>query len=293
MIPPTPPLVMLTNRTSCPDCFQSAPRGRSNRNHRGGRRSPGFLRVARSCGGRCRRAPSGSGFVRRRSRRGTPPAATGRRTAPRRRPRRLARSRSPRGPINQHPELADPFGEDALDLVLPQREPVRGAEREGRSCPTGSRRTPRPGRPFPPRGSDQRCRVDRGLRWCASAGLQHAEPDDVLAGAPLDHADVDARQRHSAASIRPIEAGAGDDHRMLGHRARFIREGRTHGIPPASLPHRPTTVRDEPGLASALGGRTSRATKSGPTTRLSAAVQRRGCARASAPGRRRSDRRCP
>ena len=52
--------------------------------------------------------PSGSGCVRRRTRRGTPPAATGRRTAPPRRRRRPARTPSPRARDTSSPAARRP-----------------------------------------------------------------------------------------------------------------------------------------------------------------------------------------
>ena len=107
-------------RGGCP-----APAPRSSRPRRSGCSSS---RPSR--GSRCR-PPCGPGCVRRRSRRGTAPAATRRRTARRRRRRRPARS-----PVTSRPrwigtpQLVDPAGEDALDVVLPQPEPVRVAGRE-------------------------------------------------------------------------------------------------------------------------------------------------------------------
>ena len=46
---------------------------------------------------------------------------------------------------------------------------------------------------------------------CARAG-------EVLAGAPLDNGDVDARQRQLARQHQPCRASSGDHHRMVGHR---------------------------------------------------------------------------
>ena len=46
---------------------------------------------------------------------------------------------------------------------------------------------------------------------CARAG-------EVLAGAPLDDGDVDARQRQLARQHQPRRTASGDHHRMLGHR---------------------------------------------------------------------------
>ena len=46
---------------------------------------------------------------------------------------------------------------------------------------------------------------------CARAG-------EVLAGAPLDNGDVDARQRQLARQHQPGRTASGDHHRMVGHR---------------------------------------------------------------------------
>ena len=45
---------------------------------------------------------------------------------------------------------------------------------------------------------------------CARAG-------EVLAGAPLDDGDVDARQRQLARQHQPGRTASGDHHRVLGH----------------------------------------------------------------------------
>jgi hypothetical protein len=46
---------------------------------------------------------------------------------------------------------------------------------------------------------------------CARAG-------EVLAGAPLDDGNIDARQRQLARQHQPCRTSSGDHHRMLGHR---------------------------------------------------------------------------
>ena len=71
--------------------------------------------------------------------------------------------------IDRHRQLADPAGQYALDVVLPQPEPVGVPGGKVADVQTGSRRTPRPGPPAPPRGTDRRFRADRGPRWCVSA----------------------------------------------------------------------------------------------------------------------------
>ena len=46
-----------------------------------------------------------------------------------------------------------------------------------------------------------------------------ARADEVLAGAPLDNGDVDARQRQLARQHQPRRTSSGNHHRMFGHRA--------------------------------------------------------------------------
>ena len=76
--------------------------------------------------------------------------------------------------LDRHPQLADPAGQDALDVVLPQPEPVGVAGRKVADVQTDAARTPRPGPPAPPRETDRRCRADRGSRSCASADRRRA-----------------------------------------------------------------------------------------------------------------------
>src|SRR5205807_2332087 len=45
-----------------------------------------------------------------------------------------------------------------------------------------------------------------------------ARAGEVLAGAPLDNGNVDARQRQLARQHQPRRTAPGDHHRMLGHR---------------------------------------------------------------------------
>ena len=125
-------------------------------------------------GSRCRR-PCGPRCVRRRSRRGTARAATRRRTARRRR-----RCRPARSPITSRsrrigtPSSSTQPAEDALEVALPEREPVVVARREVADVQR------MPGEPLDlqrlplPRGTAPRCRADRAPRWCASAGRRRA-----------------------------------------------------------------------------------------------------------------------
>ena len=71
--------------------------------------------------------------------------------------------------IDRHRQLADPAGQDALDVVLPQPEPVVVPGGKVADVQADRWRTPRPEPPAPPRGTDRRFRADRGPRWCVSA----------------------------------------------------------------------------------------------------------------------------
>ena len=96
-----------------------APAPRSSRPRRAGRSSSDPSR-----GTRCR-LPCGPGCVLRRTRRDTAPAATGRRTAATSTPvSSCAKPVTSRAVVDRHRQLGDPAGEDALDVLLPQPEPV-------------------------------------------------------------------------------------------------------------------------------------------------------------------------
>ena len=71
--------------------------------------------------------------------------------------------------IDRHRQLADPAGQDALDVVLPQPEPVGVAGGKVADVQLGAGESPRPAPPAPPRGTDQRFRADREPRSCVSA----------------------------------------------------------------------------------------------------------------------------
>ena len=71
--------------------------------------------------------------------------------------------------IDRHRQLADPAGQDALDVVLPQREPVVVPGGKVADVQTEFGRSPRPAPPAPAKGTDQRFRADRGPRWCVNA----------------------------------------------------------------------------------------------------------------------------
>ena len=116
--------------------------------------------------------------------------------------------------VDRHPQLVDPFGEEALDVVLPQPEAV-GVPR-GKSlmsngvpanaatcavCPSARNRSAIP-------------------RWSSTSMVRECRPPARrrgLAGAPLDNGNVDPRQRQLARQHQPCRTSSGDHHRVLGH----------------------------------------------------------------------------
>ena len=88
-----------------------------------------------------------------------------------------------------------------------------------------------------------------------------ARAGEVLAGAPFDNGDVDARQRQLARQHQPGRTSSGDHHRMVGlrHPSRFRGGGQlgyarnarrqqcTHFVTPQVV-LRPAVLRDEAGL---------------------------------------------
>ena len=124
--------------------------------------------------------------------------------------------------IDRHRQLADPAGQYALDVVLPQPEPVVVPGREVADVQTDA------GEPRDlshlslrkePIGDSALIEHLDGAR-VQTAGARAGE---VLAGAPLDNGDVDPRQRQLARQHQPRRASSGDHHRMLGHRHAPIR----------------------------------------------------------------------
>jgi hypothetical protein len=85
----------------------------------------------------------------------------------------------------------------------------------------------------------------RGARPSRSGNCVAARAGEVLAGAPLDNGDVDARQRQLARQHQPCRTSSADHHRsMLGHShtshcvaSGFGRQlcGTTRGLPQAPL----------------------------------------------------------
>ena len=118
--------------------------------------------------------------------------------------------------IDRHRQLVDPVGQDALDVVLPQPEPVRvpGGKVADVQPDPGERRDLHhlPLREEPIGDATLIEHLDR-----ARVQTARARAGELLAGAPLDDRDVDPRQRQLARQHQPGRASSGDHHRMLGH----------------------------------------------------------------------------
>ena len=106
--------------------------------------------------------------------------------------------------IERHRQLADPAGQDALDVVLPQPERVGVPGGKVADVQSGPRRTARPGPPVPPRGTDRRSRADRGSRWCVSAGHPRASRGGPGWRAARRSATSTPASASSPASISPV-----------------------------------------------------------------------------------------
>ena len=116
--------------------------------------------------------------------------------------------------VDRHLQLADPAGEDALDVVLPQPEHVVVPGRE-----VADERGPGEHRGLvflslrdEPIGDSALIENLDGAREqtaCARAG-------EVLVRPALDDGDVDVRQRQLARQHQPRRTASGDHHRMFG-----------------------------------------------------------------------------
>ena len=120
--------------------------------------------------------------------------------------------------IDGHGQLVDPAGQDALDVVLPQPEPV------GMPCREVADVEGDPGEPRDlghlslreePIG-DATLVEDLDRSCVQTAGARAGE---VLAGAPLDDGSVDPRQRQLAGQHQPRGPSPDDQYGVLGHRA--------------------------------------------------------------------------
>ena len=116
--------------------------------------------------------------------------------------------------IERHRQLGDPVGEDALDVILQEREPVVVARREVADVERDEREACDLHRLALARGSARRCPADRTPRSCARAGRPRASRE-LLAPAPLDDGDVDLRQRELGCQHQAGRSSTGDHHRML------------------------------------------------------------------------------
>ena len=130
--------------------------------------------------------------------------------------------------IDRHLELVDPAGEDPLDVVLPQPETVRVAGGKVADVEMD------PGEPgdlrLLPLGEEpigNAALIENLDGACVQAA--RARAGEVLAGAPLDNGDVDARQRQLARQHQPGRTSAGDQDIGIphGHQAApVVRHGR-------------------------------------------------------------------
>jgi hypothetical protein len=127
-----------------------------------------------------------------------------------RHPRHLAAA------MDRHPQFADPVGQYALDVALPQSEPV--------GVPGGKIADVQP---EPGETCDLRQLALFQEPISDSALIEHldgacvettrARSDEDLAGAPLDNGDVDARQSQLAGQHQSGRPCSDDHHRMIGH----------------------------------------------------------------------------
>ena len=106
--------------------------------------------------------------------------------------------------IDRHRQLADPAGQDALDVVLPQPEPVVVPGGKVADVQRDAGRTPRPEPPVPPRGTDRRFRADREPRWCVSADRLRASRGGPGWRAARQSATSTPANANSPASISPV-----------------------------------------------------------------------------------------
>ena len=106
--------------------------------------------------------------------------------------------------VDRHRQLADPAGQDALDVVLPQPEPVGVPGGEVADVQRGPGELPRPEPPVPPRGTDRRFHADRGPRWCVSADRRRASRRGPGSARRSTIATSTPANANSPASISPV-----------------------------------------------------------------------------------------
>ncbi len=141
--------------------------------------------------------------------------------------------------MDRYRQLADPVGQEALNVLLRQRKPVGvpGGKvtdvKTNVGKPRDLRRVPLRKEPI----SDTTL-----VENLDGAGMKTecTRADQVLVGTPLDNGDVDPRQRQLTSQHQPSRASSNDHHRMFGHVAPLISAG--SGL-------RPAILRYDPGLA--------------------------------------------
>ena len=118
--------------------------------------------------------------------------------------------------IDRYRQLGDPGGEDALDLVLPEREPVVVASRKVADV---ERRHPeaRDLQDLPLR--EEALRDSTLIEHLDGACMQTAgaRAGELLADASLDDGHVHPRQGQLGRQHHPRRAPSDDHHRVLGH----------------------------------------------------------------------------
>ena len=157
--------------------------------------------------------------------------------------------------IDRHRQLADPAGQYALDVVLPQREPVGvpGGKVADVQRNLGEPAPPAP--PAPAKGTDQRFRADQEPRWCVNADRLRASqrgpgwraarqwqrrPPPMPTHLPTSALSGPLRQPppHGRISVRPLGATHPAPTRHALRNPRF-----------SEFRLRPAILRHDPGLA--------------------------------------------
>ena len=159
--------------------------------------------------------------------------------------------------IDRHRQLADPAGQDALDVVLPQPEPVVVPGGKVADVQRDSGEAARPEPPVPPTGTDRRFHADREPRSCVSADRLRASRRG-----PGWRAARQSRRRRPPTPTRPPTSALSDLLRRSPPHARssphrFVLappvrpQQHTHFAPPISVGSglRPAIMRHDPGLA--------------------------------------------
>ena len=148
--------------------------------------------------------------------------------------------------MDRHRELVDPFGEQALDVDLPQREPVgvpSGEVADVQWRPCECRNLHRLSLRQEPIGDATL------VEHLDGASVQAARPlaGKLLAGTSLDDGDVHPRERQLRRQHQPRRPATDDHHRMLGHAAPpCVADGPGHSLmspmpaPPEARTHRKT-----------------------------------------------------